>query len=55
MKTVADTVTLILTSSVKGLHRIMKAQYRSVSVLARVSSSKQLYLHGLVKQTIRPT
>jgi len=36
---VADTVSL---SSVKGLHKIMKTQYRGVPVLAKASSSKLL-------------
>jgi hypothetical protein len=34
--------TLILMSSVKGLHKKMKATYRGVPVLARASSSKLL-------------
>ena len=38
----ADTVTLKLMSSVEGLHRIVKAQYRDMSVLATALSSKLL-------------
>lgn len=43
----ADTVTLVLMSSVEGLHKIMKAQYRDVPVLARVrlqNYSKDLHV-----------
>lgn len=52
----ADTVTLVLMSSAKGLHKIMKAQFRDVPVLARErlqNYSKDL--HEIIQQTIRPT